>query len=133
MELTVSQAVDAFDIHPRRLQRLLAAGKIAGAHKDDTGRWHIPITGLHEARIPARKTWLEDSATAAASVATNPATHDTTVATLRDRIRDLETQLDTERRLKQAAEQNATDLRNALRILEPMQLTAPPRKPWWRR
>lgn len=80
MELTVAQAVDAFEIHPRRLQRLLAAGHIAGAHKDDTGRWHIPIAGLHEARIPARKTWLQNPATPATPVATNPATHDAAVA-----------------------------------------------------
>lgn len=152
--LSVSQAVEAFDVERRTLQRLLALGKITGAQKDAAGRWAIPVESLHAAQINARQTWRSDatnSTTTTASVATdatndpkNPenseknraprvATDAPGDATLRDKVFQLETQLDLERRLREAAERNAEDLRTSLRMLEAGSSSSSGRRRWWRK
>jgi len=147
-KLTVSDAVNAFDVERRTLQRLLAANQFDGAYKDTRGRWMIPIEALHAAGFTARKTWIPDATTDATKSTTrhdtdapptrqtaekqhkSNTTSGTTSATdsatqrdsdatdLRHRIAQLEDQLDTEKRLREAAERNSDDLRSALRMLE---------------
>lgn len=158
--LSVSAAVEAFEIERRTLQRLLSAGRLDGAIKDERGRWLIPVEALHAAGFGARKTWIFD-ATNDATVSRQDATrrdndatrrdndatrapetfektgHDsaTRVATndateLRQRVTQLEQQLETERRLREASERNADDLRMSLRMLEAGPTPARGRR-WW--
>lgn len=151
--LSVSAAVEAFEIERRTLQRLLSAGRLDGAIKDERGRWLIPVEALHAAGFGARKTWISD-ATNDATVSRQDATrrdndatrapetfektgHDsaTRVATndateLRQRVTQLEQQLETERRLREASERNADDLRMSLRMLEAGPTPARGRR-WW--
>lgn len=154
-QLSVSAAVDAFEIERRTLQRLLATGQLGGATKDHRGRWSIPIETLHAAGFTARNTWLRDatkSATRHDTVATKPqqplqntgrdsasvvattdaTRHDSDATALRTRVTQLEAQLDQEQRLREAIERNAEDLRSSLRMLEAS--TSPPhRARWWHR
>lgn len=154
--LSVSAAVDAFEVERRTLQRMLAAGQLDGATKDERGRWLIPVEALHAAGFPARQTWLSDatnSATrrdtdatpnattventgsdSATSVATNDATRrDTDATELRQRVAQLETQLEHERQLREAVERNADDLRTTLRMLEAGPSAPERRRRWWQR
>lgn len=135
--LTVSAAVDAFDVERRTLQRLLASGQLHGASKDKRGRWTIPIETLHAAGFSARQTWQFDATNSATERETdatrtrkNPSnqgkTSTTVVATeretdatdLRLHIAQLEAELRAERQLREAAERNAEDLRTAMRMIE---------------
>lgn len=156
--LSVSAAVEAFDVERRTLQRMLSGGQLDGASKDERGRWLIPVEALHAAGFSARQTWLSDAtsdATARDSVATrSPRTfantgrdsattdatrRDTDATELRQRVAQLEQQLereqqraDTETRLREAAERNADDLRSSLRMLEAGPSPASRRR-WWQR
>lgn len=147
--LSVAEAAAAFDVTKRTLQRRLAAGDLAGATKDPDGRWKIPIEALHAASFAARQGTTDDT-TPAPSVAptpTNPsetrensASSDATeAASLRAILRDTQQQLDAERHRREAAEQNANDLRTALRMLEAGTVQPPaPQQPaqrrrWWQR
>jgi hypothetical protein len=150
-QLSVSAAIEAFDIERRTLQRLLATGQLSGATKDSRGRWLIPVETLHMAGFDARKTWISDatkSTTRRVSVATRTrqplqntghdsatdvaTARDTDATELRNRVTQLEAQLDHEQRLREAIERNAEDLRTSLRMLE---AGTPPthRQRWWHR
>ena len=159
--LTVAEAVGAFEITRRTLQRHLAAGTIPGATKNPTGQWIIPAEGLHAAQIPPRQTWRDTAPNGATpdappapngAVATqkpwktgrdttpngapNPAPPAPTDATdARQRIRDLEQRLELSERLREAAERNAEDLRRSLRMLETRSSPPEPRtrRVWWGR
>lgn len=151
--LSVAEAVAAFDVTKRTLQRRLVAGDIVGASKDTNGHWKIPIEALHAASFTARQGTTDDatpapnSATSGTPHTTNPikstqnsATSDATeAASLRAILRDTQQQLEAERYRREAAEQNANDLRTALRMLEagtsqrqPAQPQTPRRR-WWQR
>lgn len=158
MQLTVSAAVDAFEVERRTLQRLLGAGQLDGATKNERGHWLIPIEALHAAGFDARQTWLNDatkSATRRDSVATNTRQplentgHDnaTAVATERDsvatEVAELRVMLEAARQeikakdlLLESVERNADDLRSSLRMLEAGasagERPAPSRR-WWQR
>lgn len=148
MQLTVSAAVEAFEVERRTLQRFLGAGQLDGATKNERGHWLIPIEALHAAGFTARQTWL--------TVATKSATHRDTVTTdtrqtlentvhdnatsdateLRSRVAQLEVQLDHERRLRESVERNAEDLRSSLRMLEAGTSAGERpvhRRRWWQR
>lgn len=143
--LSVSAAVEAFQVERRSLQRLLSAGQLDGAAKDERGRWMIPVEALHAAGFAARQTWVSDatnSATLSRHDATNlrqaientgrdSATSDAT--DLRQRVAQLEQQLESEKLLREAAERNAADLRTSLRMLEPGVSAERPRRRWWQR
>lgn len=150
--LSVSAAVEAFQVERRSLQRLLSAGRLDGAAKDERGRWMIPVEALHAAGFAPRQTWLSDATNSATVTrhdatsarqslentgrdsATNNATaRDSDATDLRQRIAQLEQQLDTEKRLREAAERNADDLRMSLRMIEPDASTERPRRRWWQR
>lgn len=151
--LTVSAAVEAFDIERRTLQRLLATSQMHGASKDNRGRWIIPVETLHAAGFRARKTWQSvatNDATGRDTDATNNATQTQktplnqrkTSATddatdLRLYIAQLEAEIRAERQLREATERNLEDLRTSLRMLDaghvqPTTVEQPARK-WWRR
>jgi hypothetical protein len=151
-QLSVSAAVEAFDIERRTLQRLLATGQLTGASKDKRGRWSIPVETLHMAGFAARKTWMRDATkttTRRDIVATNTrqplqntgedgatddaTARDTDATELRNRITQLEAQLDYERRLKEAIERNTEDLRSSLRMLEAGTAANPRSQRWWHR
>lgn len=157
--LSVAEAVAAFDVTKRTLQRRIAAGDLTGATKDVNGHWRIPIEALHAASFKARQS-ATDNATGDATLppsgaqsytrhpveqtnaSINSATSDATeAASLRAILRDTQQQLEAERYRREAAEQNANDLRTALRMLEagtirqepPLQHPAEQRPKWWQR
>lgn len=146
-KLTVAQAVAAFDVTRRTLQRRLAAGELDGAAKDNAGHWSIPIEALHALGCGARKNVPQDT-----TRATNGATKSgetfpqkeyqltpnsaPEIASLRAILHDTQQQLEAERRLREAAERNSEDLRTAMRMLESTSektTTAEPptRRRWW--
>lgn len=164
--LSVSAAVEAFDVERRTLQRMLSGGQLDGASKDERGRWLIPVEALHAAGFSARQTWLSDatnSATVRDIDATRSATtventgrdsattaRDSATVALRQKARaleekttelellhqrqqQLEQQLASEKRLREAAERNAEDLRMSLRMLEAGPSVKPARRRWWQR
>lgn len=158
--LTVTAAVEAFEVERRTLQRLLAADQLDGAHKDPRGRWKIPVEALHAAGFLARQTWIfdatksatrrdSDATTMRQTAETQRETSTTKSATERDndatdlrhRVAQLEAQLDVEKRFREAAERNAEDLRSAMRMIEAGQpapassagAETPSRRRWWQR
>lgn len=151
-QLSVSAAVEAFDIERRTLQRLLATGQLIGASKDNRERWSIPVETLHMAGFAARKTWITDATKTATrrdtdatrtrqplqktghdSTTDDATARDTDATHLRNRIIQLEAQLDHERRLREAIERNTEDLRTSLRLLEAGTPPTPNRSRWWHR
>jgi len=145
--LTVTAAVEAFTVERRTLQRMLAAAQLDGAHKDNRGRWMIPVEALHAAGFTARQTWISDatehdsdasptrqsaSNQRKSSATADTTAHDSDATDLRQRIARLEDQLSAEKHLREAAERNADDLRNAMRMIEAGTQSAP-RKRWWQR
>lgn len=154
--LTVSAAVEAFDIERRTLQRLLATGNLHGASKDSRGRWLIPVEALTAAGIRARQTWKSDATNGAprresdatrtketasnqgeTSATDNATRHDSDATEQRLYIAQLEAELRAERQLREATERHLEDLRTSLRMLEAGPVPAPAhekpsRKRWWR-
>ncbi len=149
--LSVAEAVAAFDVTKRTLQRRIVAGDITGATKDVNGHWRIPIEALHAAAFKARQGTTSDATLSPSGAQsytrhptnqTNPSINSATeAASLRAILRDTQQQLEAERYRREAAEQNANDLRTALRMLEsgttrqepPLQHPAEQRPKWWRR
>lgn len=164
--LTVTAAVNAFEIERRTLQRMLSAEQLPGSFKDSRGRWKVPVEALQAAGFVARKTWF-DGTTDDTTVRDSDATltpekpslksktlgkidaterdkeqqkQDKDATDLRQHIARLEAQLDAEKRLREAAERNAEDLRNAMRMLETSQprkieestVLEPVRRRWWK-
>ena len=99
------------------LRRWLAVGTIAGAERDASGAWSIPVAALVEAGA-----W--PSTTPPADKAPEVATSDALAAALAQvealtaRATAAERQADLERQLREAAERNTADLRAALRMLD---------------
>ena len=117
------------------LRRWLAAGTIAGAERDAvTGAWVIPITALVEAGAWPSTTPPDPEAESAASDALQDALAqvDALTAIARasdDQAREALAAADVERRLREAAERNAEDLRTALRMLEAGPTPSPEKRP----
>lgn len=154
--LNVTQAVAAFNVTKRTLQRRLTAGQLDGATKDDAGQWSIPIEALHALGFGARQTTTNDappvrhsthktiqsvektgntSAPNSAPLAPDSATE---ITSLRAILHNTQQQLATEQRLREAAERNIEDLRTAMRMLEagtnhPPDSDRPQRRRWWQR
>ena len=108
--VTLAEAARRSPLSVATLRRWLADGKIPGAKRTDEGAWAIPIPDLVEAGAWPSTTPPE---------ADEPPQVDT--AALADalaRADRLAVDLDTERRLREAAERNADDLRTALRMLD---------------
>lgn len=154
--LTVTQAVAAFNVTKRTLQRRLAAGELDGATKDDAGQWSIPIEALHALGIGARQATTNDAPPLRHSAPKNiqnvekpgelsapnsaPPTPDdaTEITSLRAILHDTQQQLATEQRLREAAERNTEDLRTAMRMVEaglqsPASIAPNQRRRWWQR
>lgn len=128
--VTLAEAARRSPLSVATLRRWLADGKIPGAERTTEGAWAIPIPGLVEAGAWPSTTPPE---------ADEPPEADTDALAealaQRDRAR---AELDTERRLREAAERNADDLRTALRMLDagpPSSSTTstPERSPWYRK
>lgn len=161
--LTVSAAVEAFDIERRTLQKMLSEDRLPGAYKDSRGRWVVPIAALHQTGIPARKTWISDVNTFANDDAVNPhevngsganrfandanADANADANDLRAHVALLQVQLDAEKEKNEQLRDNLADVRRAMLMLEaatPMQApqhveepqaeTEPaPRRSWWQK
>jgi len=106
---TVKQAAQACGVSARTIMRRLADGGLV-AYKDERDAWQIPVSALIAAGFAVGKPSDPDPST--------PAPGEPTVNELRAQIALLEARLDGAERLRQAAERNADDLRQALRMLE---------------
>ena len=51
-ELTITEAADAAGVNPKTIRRAIAAGRLDGAHQDQTGRWLVPVEALIGAGYP---------------------------------------------------------------------------------
>ena len=116
------------------LRRWLAAGTIAGAERDAAGAWAIPVAALVEAGAWPSTTPPDPEAESAASDALQDALAqvDALTAIARasdDQAREALAAADVERRLREAAERNAEDLRTALRMLEAGPRPTPEKRP----
>ena len=116
------------------LRRWLAAGTIAGAERDAAGAWAIPVAALVEAGAWPSTTPPDPEAESAASDALQDALAqvDALTAIARasdDQAREALAAADVERRLREAAERNAEDLRTALRMLEAGPRPSPEKRP----
>lgn len=154
--LTIAQVVDQFDLSRATVRRGIDSGRFEGAHKDAQGRWLVPVDALVVAGIKPRKTWLHGVAAKVASERTHEHAQDSRTAVdplqinvapelahgehdlaqSASRIAQLEAQLETEKRLREASERNADDLRSALRMIEastPPVSVQEPRRRWWQR
>lgn len=160
--LTIAQAIEQFNLSRTTVRRSIENGKFPHATKDEQGRWKIPVDDLVAAGVMPRKTWLNERAHEGGRPAHNEQAHDvltpahslqSLVATElahphnehahelahRDtRIAQLEAELNAEKRLREAAETNANDLRTALRMIEATPNTPPHSAPthrrrWWQR
>jgi len=150
--LTVAAATAVFQVEKRTLQRLLATGQLNGAYKNPRGHWMIPVNALHATGFAARQTWISDAtehdtdttqaqkslSNQSKTITTSNATeHDADATALRQHIARLHEQLDAEKRLREAAERNANDLRTAMRMIEAGQTQPVYSKPslrrWWQR
>jgi len=136
--LTIAQVVDQFDLSRATVRRGIESGRFGGSHKDQQGRWLVPVESLVAVGIKPRKTWLEGPTNRVATelaherihehtrgqkptengLATELAHRETELAHSTSRIAQLEAQLESEKRLREAAERNSEDLRTALRMLE---------------
>lgn len=154
--LTIAQVVEQFDLSRATVRRGIERGRFNGAHKDRQGRWLVPVESLIAEGVKPRKTWLKEVATEHAhegaqtahdtlkplqdKVATELAHRDNELAQSAARITSLEAELVAEKRLREAAERNADDLRIALRMIESKPTTSVQlqpaekhRKRWWHR
>jgi len=129
--VTLAEAARRSPLSVATLRRWLTDGKIPGAKRTNEGAWSIPIPGLVEAGAWPSTTPPE---------ADEPPQADTDTEALAEALAQRDharAELDTERRLREAAERNADDLRTALRMLDagpPTTSTSTPeRSPWYRR
>lgn len=112
---TLAEAAQNTDVSVSTLRRALRADRIAGAYKDHSGTWRLPIEGLIAAGYPPRSGAAQPEPETAPAAA--PPEH--------DRIRDLEAALriakverDAARELAQSHQQRADSLERALLLLE---------------
>lgn len=144
-ELTLSQAVEAFEVSRSTLRRRLDSNKLDGAHRDSSGQWRIPAAALHAAGFPARKTWLNASKAdhvherghdlgQGGSLSVNVEEQGVV-----SELGQLRSDLAHERGQREAAEHLAeerlshiTSLKTALRAIEAAQ-TEPSKRHWWQR
>jgi predicted site-specific integrase-resolvase len=101
--LTLKRAAEVAGVSRDTIKRRNAAGEFPNAYQDERGTWMIPEQDLARAGIEARSGKDEASS---------------------GRLRDLEQQLeltrtqrDAEKALREAAEQNAADLRLSLQLI----------------
>ena len=143
--LTVTEAADATGKSRRTLGRLLDAGRLDGAHRDDVGTWRIPVdallaVGLH-LHAPSSPADASDDVAPIASTSTPlpaPPMSPDELAAVRAELADW-------RRRAEVAEAIATeraaaldDVRAALRMLTAAPPTITPTTPpeprrWWRK
>ena len=112
------------------LRRWLAAGTIAGADRDASGAWVIPVAALVEAGA-----WPSTTPPEAEAEVAEPAVSDA----LEDALAQVEAltaiaaaseaQARHQIQLREAAERNADDLRTALRMLEAGPRPSPEKRP----
>jgi hypothetical protein len=128
--VTLAEAARRSPLSVATLRRWLADGKIPGAERTNEGAWAIPIPDLVEAGAWPSTTPPE---------ADEPPDTDTEALAEALAQRDhARAELDTERRLREAAERNADDLRTALRMLDAGPPSSSPpstpgRPPWYQR
>ena len=124
---TLAEAAQNTDVSVSTLRRALRADRIAGAYKDHSGTWRLPIEGLIAAGYPPRSGAAQPEPETAPAA---PPEH--------DRIRDLEAALriaqverDAARELAQSHQQRADSLERALLLLEaPKAPQEPPAQGW---
>ena len=120
---TISEVVERTGASRSTIRRYRDAGKFPHAFKDSAGVWRVPIEDLLAAglsvRDPARAEQVSQ-----VSEQVQPAPEQATIS-LREKVNELERALAVEQarneglqRAAAAAEQNARDLRQALRMLE---------------
>lgn len=150
--LTIAEAIEQFNLSRTTVRRGIENGKFPNATKDAQGRWTIPVDDLVAAGVLPRKTWLNERAhdvftpahslqSLVASELAHPENEHVHELAHRDtRIAQLEAELSAEKRLREAAETNANDLRTALRMIEagtnpnhPPAPDHPQRRRWWQR
>lgn len=153
--LTIAQVIEQFDLSRATVRRGIESGRFKGAHKDRQGRWIVPVESLIAEGVKPRNSWLKDVATEHAheraqsahdmlipiqeKVATELAHIEDELAQERFKVTQLEAQLEAERRLREASERNAQDLRSAMRMIEarmPPESAGSVMKPahrWWKR
>ena len=141
--LTVTEAADATGKSRRTLGRLLDAGRLDGAHRDDVGTWRIPVdallaVGLH-LHAPSPPADAPDDVAPITSTSTPPPPAPT------DELAAVRAELADWRRRAEVAEAIATeraaaldDARAALRMLTAAPPTITPTTPpeprrWWRK
>ena len=110
--VTLAEAARRSPLSVATLRRWLTDGKIPGAKRTNEGAWSIPIPGLVEAGAWPSTTPPEADEPPQADSGTEALAE---ALAQRDHAR---AELDTERRLREAAERNADDLRTALRMLD---------------
>ena len=127
--VTLAEAARRSPLSVATLRRWLADGKIPGAERTNEGAWAIPIPDLVEAGAWPSTTPPE---------ADEPPQADTDTEALAEALAQRDharAELDTERRLREAAERNADDLRTALRMLDAgppsSSPPSPPGRPSW--
>ena len=120
---TISEVVERTGASRSTIRRYRDAGKFPHAFKDSAGVWRVPIEDLLAAGLKVIDPARTEQVTQAIDQA-QPAPEQATV-NLRDQVAELERALAVERarnegleRAAAAAEQNARDLRMALRMLE---------------
>lgn len=120
---TISEAVERTGASRSTIRRYRDAGKFPSAFKDSAGVWRVPIEDLLAAGLsvngPARLDQVNQVSEHASPIPEHVA------ETLREKVNELERALAVEQaknegltRAAAAAEQNARDLRQALRMLE---------------
>lgn len=157
--LTIAQAIEQFNLSRTTVRRNIESGRFPNATKDTQGRWTIPVDDLVAAGVLPRKTWLNEPAHEGGHLAHHEHAHNALtpaqslqslmanelahpeneraheLAHRETRIAQLEAELTAEKRLREAAETNANDLRTAMRMIEATANTTDPhqRRRWWRR
>jgi len=145
--LTVTEAADATGKSRRTLGRLLDAGRLDGAYRDDAGTWRIPVdallsVGLHLHAPSSPPADVPADVASPASTSTPPPTPPDELAAVRAELADW-------RRRAEVAEAIATeraaaldDARAALRMLTAAPppitpttspTTSPESRRWWRK
>jgi hypothetical protein len=133
---TIARAAEECNVSRDTIKRRRAAGAFPNAYQDASKTWMIPITDLlaagfqptmHKGTDPVQEPSAPDASTM----------HED----LKRQVELLEVKLSAEKQLREAAERNAADLRQSLRMLEvgspatPVADATPapaPKRSWWR-
>jgi hypothetical protein len=133
---TIARAATECNVSRDTIKRRRLAGAFPNAYQDANRTWLIPITDLLAAGF--QPTMHKPADPVQETVAPVPSTmHDD----LKKQVEILEVKLEAEQQLRAAAERNAADLRQSLRIIEaaPPQVkpevspVTPAKRSWWRR